>query len=99
VLLVIPSSTITDRSEHPWDNTDRCPSHRDKHKYLELQLLQNDLNTLLQSKPNPPKNIQKIESVYYDSTKNAETNSRKNQKIGQSRNFQRKKQQSLQAKQ
>jgi hypothetical protein len=44
-------------------------------------------------KAEPQKNIRKIESVYYDSMKNAETSSRKNQKIGQSRNFQRKKQQ------
>jgi hypothetical protein len=43
----IPSNEIVERKYRPWENTDRRPSHRNKRKYLKLQLLKKELNALL----------------------------------------------------
>jgi hypothetical protein len=56
----ISSSEIVDRSTRPWDSQSRRPSHRDKHNYLKIQLLQNELNTLLRNNTKPQKIIEHL---------------------------------------
>jgi hypothetical protein len=60
----IPSRDIVDRRFRPWDDADRRPSHRDKRKYLKLQLLQKELNALLQSKQNTKKIFEKLMPLF-----------------------------------
>jgi hypothetical protein len=37
---------LCDRSDSPWDNADRRPSHADRRKALRRQIMQHELSTL-----------------------------------------------------
>lgn len=48
-----PHSTLCDRSQSPWDNPDRRPSHADRRKALQRHMLRHELSTLTARHPLP----------------------------------------------
>ncbi len=46
---------LTDRSDRPWDNTNRRPSHADRRRSISRKMLQNHFLTALLSKPDRQK--------------------------------------------
>jgi DDE superfamily endonuclease len=43
---------LVDRSQSPWDNEPRRPSHRDKRKALQREVLHGEIEAVLSSRPN-----------------------------------------------
>jgi SRSO17 transposase len=48
-----PEEELADRSDSPWDNQPRRPSHRDKRKALQREVLRGEIQAVLSSQPNP----------------------------------------------
>lgn len=46
---------LVDRSASPWDSEPRRPSHADKRKALQRQVLQRDIDEALSGRPNKGK--------------------------------------------
>lgn len=44
-------SELTDRSDRPWDNPDRRPSHADRRRKISREMLQEQYSTALQNHP------------------------------------------------
>ncbi len=53
---------LTDRSDRPWDNPDRRPSHADRRRKISHEMLQKQILAAL---PNTPKN-HKLHSLVND---------------------------------
>jgi hypothetical protein len=51
----LPHETLCDRSDSPWDDPDRRPSHANRRKALRRQLLENELTALARRWHLPPK--------------------------------------------
>jgi hypothetical protein len=47
------AAELSDRSASPWDQEERRPSHADKRKALQLQLLRQEIQAVLSEPPNP----------------------------------------------
>jgi hypothetical protein len=45
--------TLVDRSQSPWDNQARRPSHKDKRKALQRQILREEIDAVLANHPTP----------------------------------------------
>jgi len=50
-----PAEQLVDRSERPWDNPDRRPSHADRKRYLTRKMLDETFMKVLPSDPNSQK--------------------------------------------
>ncbi|MDR3196784.1 MAG: hypothetical protein LBU34_02845, partial [Planctomycetaceae bacterium] len=59
----IPAGEVVDRTESPWDDPDRRPSHRDKRNYLKFKVLEEKLKRLLSSGQNPQKIFEKLKDL------------------------------------
>ena len=46
-----PEAELVDRGDSPWDNEPRRPSHADRRKALQRQVLQEEIETLLSGQP------------------------------------------------
>lgn len=53
-----PHGKLCDRSQSPWDDADRRPSHADRRKALKRQIMEQELSTLLAVRRLPRKIIQ-----------------------------------------
>ena len=53
-----PRGEICDRRQSPWDDTDRRPSHADRRKALQRQIMEHELSTLAAVQPLPRKILQ-----------------------------------------
>ena len=51
----VDKSELTDRSDRPWDNPDRRPSHSDRRRSIAREMLQKQFVTALPSHPNTRK--------------------------------------------
>ena len=51
----LPAPQLTDRSDSPWDDADRRPSHADRRKALQTQCLLNDFSHAATTTPLPKK--------------------------------------------
>ena len=49
---------LCDRSQSPWDDAERRPSHADRRKALRRQIIERELSTLAVMRPLPPKILQ-----------------------------------------
>jgi hypothetical protein len=58
-----PGERLVDRSDSPWDDAQRRPSHADRRKALRLQIMRNELSTITTSWSLPPKILQLAESL------------------------------------
>ncbi len=58
----IGKSKLTDRSDHPWDNPDRRPSHADRRRAISREMLQKQFLTAL---PKTPDN-RKLRALFRD---------------------------------
>lgn len=47
-----PEEELVDRKDSPWDNQPRRPSHRDKRKALQREVLHGEIEAVLSSRPN-----------------------------------------------
>lgn len=47
----VPEEELVDRSDSPWDNRPRRPSHADKRKALQLEVLREEICEALQGRP------------------------------------------------
>ena len=54
---------LVDRSDSPWDDAERRPSHADRRKALRTQILRNELSTITVAWSLPRKIIQLAESL------------------------------------
>ena len=54
---------LCDRSDSPWDDAGRRPSHADRRKALRKQIFRNELSTITDTESLPPKIIQLAESL------------------------------------
>ena len=54
---------LCDRSDSPWDDAGRRPSHADRRKALRKQIFRNELSTITDTGSLPPKIIQLAESL------------------------------------
>ena len=54
---------LVDRSDSPWDDAERRPSHANRRKALRRQILRNELSTITATWSLPPKIIQLAESL------------------------------------
>ena len=48
-------SELTDRSERPWDNPDRRPSHADRRRTIAREMLQKQFSAALPNSPDSSK--------------------------------------------
>ncbi len=53
-----PHSRLCDRSQSPWDDADRRPSHADRRKALQRQIMEHELSTLTAIRRLPRKILQ-----------------------------------------
>jgi hypothetical protein len=58
-----PAEQLVDRSDSPWDDAQRRPSHANRRQALRRQILQNELRATTTIRSLPQKNIQLIESL------------------------------------
>lgn len=58
-----PQPELNDRSDRPWDNPARRPSHADRRRSLSREMLQNALSTALTAAPDPQKIHRLLESL------------------------------------
>jgi hypothetical protein len=58
-----PAAELCDRSDSPWDDPDRRPSHANRRKALRQHILRNELSSITKSCSLPPKIIQLAESL------------------------------------
>ena len=58
-----PAETLVDRSDSPWDDADRRPSHANRRKALRQHILRNELSTMTTAGSLPRKIIQLAESL------------------------------------
>ena len=54
---------LVDRSDSPWDDTERRPSHADRRKALRRQILRNELSSITTAWSLPPKIVQLAKSL------------------------------------
>jgi hypothetical protein len=54
---------ICDRSDSPWDDAERRPSHADRRKALRKQIFRNELSALVEAGASPAKFIQLTENL------------------------------------
>ena len=54
---------LVDRSDSPWDNADRRPSHANRRKALRRQILRNELSTIIHMWSLPRKIINLAKSL------------------------------------
>ena len=47
-----PDEELVDRSDSPWDDKPRRPSHADKRKALQLEVLRGEIEEALKGRPN-----------------------------------------------
>jgi hypothetical protein len=59
-----PSEEVCDRSASPWDKQERRPSHADKRKALQAEMLETEFWRRWGNQPCPPKIRELIESVF-----------------------------------
>ena len=59
----IPATEIVDRTQSPWDNPERRPSHRNKRNYLKIKVIEEQLKALLLSNQNPQKIFEEIKNL------------------------------------
>jgi hypothetical protein len=50
-----PEEGLVDRSARPWDNEPRRPSHADKRKALQREVLQGEIEAALAARPSKEK--------------------------------------------
>lgn len=53
-----PHGRLCDRRQSPWDDPQRRPSHADRRKALQRQIMQHELSTLAAVQPLPRKFLQ-----------------------------------------
>lgn len=58
-----PHEALADRSDSPWDDPDRRPSHANRRQALRLQILRTQLSTLARTCSLPPEILQLAESL------------------------------------
>jgi hypothetical protein len=58
-----PAEALVDRSQSPWDDEPRRPSHADKRKALQRQLLRQEIDAVLAGPPDPHKFRQLAEKL------------------------------------
>jgi len=58
-----PHAELCDRSDSPWDDSERRPSHADRRKALRRHIIRNELSRLMQTWLLPQKITQLIQAL------------------------------------
>jgi hypothetical protein len=59
----VPKSDLTDRSDRPWDNAARRPSHADRRRAIAMEMLEKRFLAGLPETPNPSKFRRLLEDI------------------------------------